>query len=117
MNVLKFGGTSVANAQNINLVLNIVEDAAKKESLVVTVSAFSGVTDLLVAAAAKAAEGLATSRLVEEAPPPVIGVYRLVSRLDRLKKSFQGGLIPPLASPSLDLASAEVVDLPPISGW
>jgi aspartokinase/homoserine dehydrogenase 1 len=55
MNVLKFGGTSVANAQNINLVLNIVADAAKKESLVVTVSAFSGVTDLLVAAAAKAA--------------------------------------------------------------
>ena len=55
MNVLKFGGTSVANAQNINLVLHIVADAAKKESLVVTVSAFSGVTDLLVAAAAKAA--------------------------------------------------------------
>ena len=55
MNVLKFGGTSVANAQNINLVLNIVADAAKKEPLVVTVSAFSGVTDLLVAAAAKAA--------------------------------------------------------------
>ena len=55
MNVLKFGGTSVANAQNINLVLNIVADAAKKEPLVVTVSAFSGVTDLLVTAAAKAA--------------------------------------------------------------
>lgn len=55
MNVLKFGGTSVANAQNINLVLDIVSNAANKDSLVVTVSAFSGVTDLLVAAAAKAA--------------------------------------------------------------
>ena len=53
MNVLKFGGTSVANAQNINLVLNIVADAAKNEPLVVTVSAFSGITDLLVDAAAK----------------------------------------------------------------
>ncbi len=55
MNVLKFGGTSVANAKNINLVLEIIAAAAKKDSLVVTVSAFSGVTDLLVAAAAKAA--------------------------------------------------------------
>jgi len=54
MNVLKFGGTSVANAQNINLVLEIVTEASKKEKLVVVVSAFSGVTDLLVLAAAKA---------------------------------------------------------------
>ena len=54
MNVLKFGGTSVANAQNINLVLDIVTEASKKEKLVVVVSAFSGVTDLLVLAAAKA---------------------------------------------------------------
>jgi aspartokinase/homoserine dehydrogenase 1 len=55
MNVLKFGGTSVANAQNINLVLNIVTHASTKEALVVVVSAFSGVTDLLLLAAAKAA--------------------------------------------------------------
>jgi aspartokinase/homoserine dehydrogenase 1 len=54
MNVLKFGGTSVANAENINLVLNIVSDASKKERLVVVVSAFSGVTDLLVLAGANA---------------------------------------------------------------
>lgn len=54
MNVLKFGGTSVANAQNINLVLDIVSNYEKKDSLVVTVSALSGVTDLLVSAAAKA---------------------------------------------------------------
>ena len=55
MNVLKFGGTSVANAQNINLVLDIVNETSKKESLVVVVSAFSGVTDLLVLASTKAA--------------------------------------------------------------
>ncbi|NHM06915.1 bifunctional aspartate kinase/homoserine dehydrogenase I [Flavobacterium sp. CYK-4] len=54
MNVLKFGGTSVANAQNINLVLNIVNETSKKEPIVVVVSAFSGVTDLLVSAAAMA---------------------------------------------------------------
>ena len=54
MNVLKFGGTSVANAQNINLVLDIVNEASIKDPLVVIVSAFSGVTDLLVLAASKA---------------------------------------------------------------
>lgn len=54
MNVLKFGGTSVANAQNINLVLDIVNETSKKTKLAVVVSAFSGVTDLLVLAASNA---------------------------------------------------------------
>jgi aspartokinase/homoserine dehydrogenase 1 len=54
MNVLKFGGTSVANAKNINLVLDIVNETSKKDRLVVIVSAFSGVTDLLVLASANA---------------------------------------------------------------
>jgi bifunctional aspartokinase / homoserine dehydrogenase 1 len=54
MKVLKFGGTSVANAQNINLVLDIVSQNSKNDKLVVVVSAFSGVTDLLVLAAANA---------------------------------------------------------------
>jgi bifunctional aspartokinase / homoserine dehydrogenase 1 len=54
MNVLKFGGTSVANAQNIKLVIAIVKDKSKNEKLAVAVSAFSGVTDLLVSAAKKA---------------------------------------------------------------
>ena len=54
MKVLKFGGTSVANAQNINLVLDIVTKTAKTDQLVVVVSAFSGITDLLVLAAANA---------------------------------------------------------------
>lgn len=55
MNVLKFGGTSVANAQNISKVLAIVENSAKRDRLAVVVSAFSGVTDLLVLAASNAA--------------------------------------------------------------
>ena len=55
MNVLKFGGTSVANAQNISLVLEIASETSKKDRVVVVVSAFSGVTDLLVLAAANAA--------------------------------------------------------------
>ncbi len=47
MQVLKFGGTSVANAQNITLVKNIVSDT-KSDKIVVVVSAFGGVTDTLL---------------------------------------------------------------------
>jgi bifunctional aspartokinase / homoserine dehydrogenase 1 len=55
MNVVKFGGTSVANAQNIQLVIDIVIQKSKKDTLAVVVSAFSGVTDLLILTAQKAA--------------------------------------------------------------
>lgn len=55
MKVLKFGGTSVANAQNIKLVLDIVIKKAQHEKIIVVVSAFTKVTDLLVLAAQKAA--------------------------------------------------------------
>lgn len=52
MKVLKFGGTSVANAKNIRLVKNIVAHSNTKT--VVVVSAFGGVTDLLLEAASLA---------------------------------------------------------------
>jgi aspartokinase/homoserine dehydrogenase 1 len=55
MKVLKFGGTSVANAENIKLVLDIIINKAKEEKLVVVVSALSKVTDLLQLASIKAA--------------------------------------------------------------
>src|SRR6218665_1779632 len=55
MNVLKFGGTSVANSENIKLTANIIADKAKNDRLIVVVSAFSGVTDLLLSASQKAA--------------------------------------------------------------
>lgn len=57
MKVLKFGGTSVANAQNIKLVLEIIEESRSGKRLVVVVSAFSKVTDLLQFASQKAAQG------------------------------------------------------------
>ena len=47
MKVLKFGGTSVASAKNIKLVRDIVAARAKKEQLLVVVSAFSQVTNKL----------------------------------------------------------------------
>ena len=55
MVVLKFGGTSVANAKNIKLVIEIVSKKAKNEKVAVVVSALSSVTDMLLLAASKAA--------------------------------------------------------------
>ena len=55
MIVLKFGGTSVANAQNIQKVIQIVNQKAKDNKLAVVVSALSGVTDMLLNASQKAA--------------------------------------------------------------
>ena len=50
MIVLKFGGTSVANAENISKTIAIVVNKSKEDKLAVVVSAFSGVTDLLILA-------------------------------------------------------------------
>ncbi|HET9434322.1 MAG TPA: bifunctional aspartate kinase/homoserine dehydrogenase I, partial [Chitinophagaceae bacterium] len=64
MQVLKFGGTSVANAENISKVVAIVKAAIKKGlpdrqegKTIVIVSALGGVTDLLLEAAALASSG------------------------------------------------------------
>jgi len=57
MQVLKFGGTSVANAENIRKVISIVSAAKEKDKTVVIVSALGGVTDLLLSASSLAAEG------------------------------------------------------------
>ncbi len=57
MQVLKFGGTSVANADNIKKVISIVGDSVKKDRALVVVSALGGVTDLLLDAATLAASG------------------------------------------------------------
>ncbi|MGC4034386.1 MAG: bifunctional aspartate kinase/homoserine dehydrogenase I [Chitinophagaceae bacterium] len=50
MQVLKFGGTSVANAENIQKVASIVRQAIKKDKSIVVVSALGGVTDILLQA-------------------------------------------------------------------
>ena len=50
MQVLKFGGTSVANSKNITLVKDIVANSRKGKTIVV-VSALGGITDLLLESA------------------------------------------------------------------
>lgn len=61
MQVLKFGGTSVANAENINKVVSITGDLIKKnlakEPVTVVVSALGGITDTLIQAGKLAAAG------------------------------------------------------------
>src|SRR5262245_22547341 len=57
MQVLKFGGTSVANSENINKVVSIVKGTIRNDSTVLVVSALGGVTDLLIDAGKLAADG------------------------------------------------------------
>ena len=56
MQVLKFGGTSVANAENIQKTIQVIQNSGYSRCLVV-VSALSGVTDLMIKAGVTAADG------------------------------------------------------------
>lgn len=56
MQVLKFGGSSVASAENINKVVGILSERSTKEKTIVVVSALGGITDLLLQAAQQAAD-------------------------------------------------------------
>ena len=48
---MKFGGTSVGDATRIRSAATIAAEASKQRSIVVVVSAMSGVTNTLIAAA------------------------------------------------------------------
>jgi bifunctional aspartokinase / homoserine dehydrogenase 1 len=57
MQVLKFGGSSVANAANINKCIAIIQKATGKDTTIVVVSALGGVTDNLLQCATAASAG------------------------------------------------------------
>lgn len=57
MQVLKFGGSSVANADNINKVVELVRQAMTKDRTILVVSALGGITDMLIQAGQSAAAG------------------------------------------------------------
>lgn len=57
MKVLKFGGTSVANAENISKVIEILKSESSKQKIAVVVSALGGTTDTLIEAGILATEG------------------------------------------------------------
>ena len=56
MQVLKFGGTSVANAQNMSQVIDIVTQAVDRDRTILVASAISGCTDTLIKIGNLAAE-------------------------------------------------------------
>ncbi|MCW4468792.1 bifunctional aspartate kinase/homoserine dehydrogenase I [Flavobacterium sp. MFBS3-15] len=56
MNIIKFGGTSVANAANILQCISIIKSKNDSRPLIVVVSALGGVTDLLLNAAVEASQ-------------------------------------------------------------
>jgi aspartokinase/homoserine dehydrogenase 1 len=57
MQVLKFGGSSVANAENIKKVVAVIKEKAANYTTLVVVSALGGITDLLIQCSQLAAEG------------------------------------------------------------
>lgn len=63
MKVLKFGGTSVGNAENINKVIEIVRSEIEKNSCAVVLSAMSGATDALINIVKTAESGDVSFRL------------------------------------------------------
>ncbi|MCI0707556.1 MAG: bifunctional aspartate kinase/homoserine dehydrogenase I, partial [Ignavibacteriae bacterium] len=57
MKVLKFGGSSVGTPERIRMVAKIVQEAARKDRIVLVVSAFQGITNQLLECAHKAESG------------------------------------------------------------
>ena len=57
MKVLKFGGTSVGSVKSILSLKRIVEKEARKQPIVVVVSAFGGITAMLISTSRLAQEG------------------------------------------------------------
>src|SRR5258706_1869949 len=98
MLVQKYGGTSVANAERIAHVAQIVAAYRKKNpDLVVVVSAFSGVTDALISASAMAAaHDESYSNLLseiyfrhQEAARKLISARQRAKTLQQLKDNFR----------------------------
>ena len=57
MKVLKFGGTSVGSVKSILSLKKIVETEARKQPVIVVVSALNGITDKLIATSQLAKNG------------------------------------------------------------
>mgnify|MGYP001073409545 CR=1 FL=1 len=66
MKVLKFGGSSVANSENIKQVLDIVAKTAKGQKVAVIVSAFGKTTNNLLAGANTALEDITSAKEILE---------------------------------------------------
>ena len=104
MKVLKFGGSSVANSENIQKVLAIVATESKNHKIAVVVSAFGKTTDKLLAAANSALVDIQITKEILETVKAVH--YQIIDALivtnktavsnevtylfDRLSSMFEG---------------------------
>jgi aspartokinase/homoserine dehydrogenase 1 len=100
--ILKFGGSSVANPERIREVASIVLDAAKKERVVVVVSAFQGVTNQLIECA----------RLAEVGDTKFQSMYKaLVKRHTGILKALHNNRPPKQVVVNLQTMLAELWDV------
>jgi aspartokinase/homoserine dehydrogenase 1 len=120
--VLKFGGSSVAGADRIRTVASIVLEAAKKDRIVVVVSAFQGITNQLLECALSAETGdkaflagyqalakrhIETLRELHDAHPPKAISASLDTLLSELRDALQGIYLLRHSSPrALDLVAS-----------
>ncbi len=106
MKILKFGGSSVANAENIRKVIRIISQSSKKvKDLIIVVSALGGVTDNLIKIASLASEkddtykkllegvidqhNQAIKKLVKPKSQKLV-LAEVEKKYDELNKSLQG---------------------------
>lgn len=84
MKVLKFGGSSVANAENIEKVVEIVKQANADDACVIVLSAMQGTTDALIDAGRTAERGDDgfIARLAEIADKHTVAIKSLFSNGD-----------------------------------
>jgi aspartokinase/homoserine dehydrogenase 1 len=66
MKVLKFGGSSVANSENIQKVIAIIANASKENKVAIIVSAFGKTTDKLIAGSNSALEDITVAKEILE---------------------------------------------------
>ncbi|UAM97516.1 bifunctional aspartate kinase/homoserine dehydrogenase I [Polaribacter litorisediminis] len=66
MKVLKFGGSSVANSENIQKVIAIIANASKEDKVAIIVSAFGKTTDKLIAGSNSALEDITVAKEILE---------------------------------------------------
>lgn len=79
MKVLKFGGTSVGSVKSIKCLKRIVEKEAKKQAVVVVVSAFGGITDKLIETARLALQG--DMRYKNELDAMIVRHHRMIDTI------------------------------------
>ena len=83
MIVMKFGGTSLANAERIKNVANIINTRLNKKPIVV-VSAVGGITDKLIDLAKEASKGTNPNERVEQ----IVDIHKKIIKSLNLNDEF-----------------------------